>query len=212
MLAVKDLVQFQVFMKLLASRTGQLVNYASLSRDCGISVPTVRQWLSVLEAGHLILRLPPWFSNHRKKLVKTPKIYFVDTGLLCHLLGIYGSEELSRHSARGPVFENWILCETIKSAAHRGLDSVLHFWRDKDGHEVDLIAAVRGRPAAIECKSTETADPSHLRGLGYLRTHTDIQATELLAYAGDQTLSFGAAKAVPWCSLEQMLMEIWEGK
>jgi len=209
-LAVKDLNQFRIFIGLLATRTGRLINYASLSRDCGVSVPTVRRWLSVLEGGYLIQRLTPWFSSPRKRLVKTPKLYFVDTGLLCNLLGIGGPAELARHTARGPIFENWVVTETLKTATHQGWNPDLHFWRDVDGNETDLIASVRGRIAAIEVKSTETASPSLLRGLTYLRTHTDIQATYLLIYSGQQTLPLRTAQAIPWHGLSRTLRQLWE--
>ncbi len=209
MLAVKDLLQFQLFVKLLAARVGQLVNLASLSRDCGISVPTVRQWLSVLEAGYLIKRLPPWFSNQRKQLVKTPKLYFVDTGLLAHLLGIHSPEELSRHTSRGQVFENGVVLETMKAAANLGYSPEVHFWRDTAGNEVDLLVSVRGRTLAIEAKSSETVNPSMLKGLTWFHAHAGVDAVPLLAYAGQHIQSLKIAKAIPWHMLGQELQDNW---
>jgi len=209
MLAVRDLLQFQSYVKLLASRTGQLLNYAALARDCGISVPTVREWLSVLEAGYLVKRLPPWFSSQRKKLVKTPKLYFVDTGLLCHLLGIHGPQELARHTLRGQVFENWVVMETMKAGTNMGHVPEMYFWRDTAGNEVDLLASVRGRTMAIEAKSGETADPSMLKGLRYFQTHAGIDSQAILAYAGQHGQAMKTARAIPWAQLGGTLRSVW---
>jgi uncharacterized protein len=209
MLAIKNLEQFQLFIRLLAARAGQLVNYASISRDCSISVPTTRQWLSVLQAGYLVHRLPPWFSNTRKKLVKTPKVYFSDTGLLCHLMDIHSAHELTSHPQRGVVFENWVVLEVLKSATHNGLEPDLHFWRDSDGNEVDLIATVKGRSATIEAKASETARQSHVKGLKYLRIHEEIPSTNLLVYGGKLPLSLGDVKVVPWDKVNENLSAAW---
>lgn len=209
MLAVKDLLQFQLFVRLLASRTGQLVNYAAVARDSGVSVPTARHWLSVLEAGYLVTRLPPWFSSPRKQLVKTPKLYFVDTGLLCHLMGIHSPEELSRHASRGQVFENGVILEAMKAGTALGHNPQMHFWRDTAGNEVDLVASVRGRTVAIEAKSGETADLSMLKGLRYFRTHSGIEAQPILAYAGEHTHAMRDARAVPWTRLGAELQDSW---
>jgi uncharacterized protein len=209
MLAVRQLEEFQLFVKLLAARAGQLVNHASVSRDCGVSVPTVRQWLSVLEAGYLVMRLPPSFSNNRKRLVKTPKLHFTDSGLLCHLLGIHSPEELAGHPARGAVFENWVLTEVMKAATHGGWNPTLAFWRDSDGNEVDIIAIVRGRTVAIEAKGAETMRRSHLKGLRRFQRCESASTTDLLVYAGRQPLSMDSVRGVPWNQIDRTLQTVW---
>jgi len=209
-LAVRDLIPFQQFVRLLASRAGQLINYASLARDTGLSIPTARQWVSVLETSWLVVRLAPWFSNERKRLVRTPKLYFADTGLLCHLLGIHDGEDLSRHTLRGQVFENWVVMETVKSAQNLGMAPDMHFYRDAAGNEVDILASARGRLVALEAKSGETADLSMARGLRHVAAPGFPTAHRLVVYAGRQQLPLGPlARAVGWAQLGDVLRDIW---
>jgi len=197
-LAVRDLTQFQTFLRLVAHRTGQLVNLSSLASDAGISVPTARQWLSALEAGHLLVRVAPWFSNASKRLVKSPKLYLADTGLLCNLLGIYSSEELSRHALRGAVFENWVLLEALKAGLHAGQVPRIHFWRDRDGNEVDFLWESPWGQYALEAKSTATADSNVVRGFQHLRRHFDLRHKPCLCYAGDASYPIGDVLVLPW--------------
>lgn len=156
LLTVRDLDLFQRFIKLCAARTGQLLNLSSLAVDCGISHTTAREWLSVLEASYLVVRLPPYFRNFGKRLVKTPKLYFFDVGLAAWLLGIRDAQTLSTHAMRGALFETWVVCELIKERFNAGQPMDLYFWRDNVGHEVDVVFESEGKLQPIEIKSGAT--------------------------------------------------------
>lgn len=156
LLNVSNLQSFQRFVAMCAARSAQLLNLNSLATDCGISQPTARQWLTVLQASHLVALVPPYHRNFGKRLVKTPKLYFLDTGLLCHLLRIANPEELHLHAARGAIFETWAVAETLKHRHNRGLPPDLHFWRDNHGLEMDLVFEQGGRLHGVECKSGAT--------------------------------------------------------
>lgn len=208
-LAVRDLIQFQTFLKLVAARVGQLLNLSSLAVDAAISVPTARQWLSVLEAGHVIRRVAPWFENAGKRLVKTPKLYFADTGLLCRLLGVESPSDLARHPQRGAVFENWVLTEILKAWHHRGEDPPVWFWRDTEGHEVDFLVHRAGRLHPIEVKAGTTVQPDFFKGLRYLAAqdaargvaHGESATDGVVVFAGDARQTRGGLSAVPWREL-----------
>ncbi|MDE2367950.1 MAG: ATP-binding protein [Burkholderiales bacterium] len=155
-LNIGNLLTFQRFLSMCAARSAQLLNLNSLAADCGISQPTARQWLTVLQASHLVTLVPPYHRNFGKRLVKSPKLYFLDSGLLCHLLRIGSPRDLEVHAARGAVFETWAVAETLKHRYNRGLPADLHFWRDNHGLEVDLVFEHRGRLHGVECKSGAT--------------------------------------------------------
>lgn len=154
-------------MRLCAGRTGQLLNLSSLAADCGISHTTARQWLSVLQPGFIVHLLPPHHANFSKRLIKSPKLYFLDTGLLCYLLRIRRPEEIVHHAMRGPIFETFVLSELYKAFANRGEVPPLYFWRDQTGHEVDLLIDAGTRLIPVEVKSAETMSDHLLRGLRY---------------------------------------------
>lgn len=156
LIAVRDLTQFQRFVKMCAARSGQLLNLAALGADCGISAVTAREWLSVLEASYLVLRLPPYHRNFGKRLVKTPKLYFLDVGLMAWLLGIRDAVTITTHAARGALFETWVLSELIKQRLNAGEPVDLHFWRDNVGHEVDVLFETPAGLQAVEIKSGAT--------------------------------------------------------
>ena len=156
LLNIGNLLQFQRFIAMCAARSGQLLNLNSLAADCGISQPTARQWLTVLQASFLVALLPPYFRNFGKRLVKAPKLYFLDSGLLCWLLRIASPEDLQVHAARGAVFETWVVSETLKHRFNQGLPADLYFWRNNHGLEVDLVFEQAGRLHSVECKSGTT--------------------------------------------------------
>lgn len=155
-IAVRDLSQFQRFVRMCAARSGQLLNLAALGADCGISAVTAREWLSVLEASYLVTRLPPYFQNFGKRLVKSPKLYFLDVGLMAWLLGIRDEASMSTHAARGALFETWIVSELIKQRFNAGQPADLYFWRDSAGHEIDLVFETPYGLQAVEIKSGST--------------------------------------------------------
>lgn len=164
-LRVGDLTTFETFLRLLAGRCGQLLNLSGLGADSGISHVTARAWLSVLETGFVCFRLPPYTANWRKQLVKTRKVYFFDTGLLCRLLDIHRPEQLVTHPLRGAVFENWVVSEVYKAFVHRGEKPRLAFYRDKKGVEVDLLIRHADALTAVEIKSGQTIHESFARSL-----------------------------------------------
>lgn len=165
LLRIGDLVQFQTFLRLCAGRVGQLLNLASLAADVGISQPTAKSWLSVLEASYLAFRLPPFYTNLGKRMTKSPKLYFYDSGLACHLLGIENAQQLDTHPCRGGIFESWVVSEVTKAFLHRGKRPNLYFYRDRSGLEVDLLIDRGGELSAIEIKSGRTASSSFFEGL-----------------------------------------------
>ena len=163
--AVRDLITFQRFLRLCAARTGQLLNLTSLAVDCGISQSTATAWLSILEASYIVFRLAPHFANFGKRLIKSPKLYFHDTGLAAFLLGIQSPSQLSTHAARPALFETMIIGEFLRALWNRGQPSNLYFWRDSTGNEVDLLRDEAGQLHPVEIKSGQTIASDMLNGL-----------------------------------------------
>ncbi|MDR3624426.1 MAG: ATP-binding protein [Chlamydiales bacterium] len=191
-LQVKDVIQFERFIKLIASRIGQLINYASLASDVGVSAITIKEWVSVLEATYILVRLEPYFENFGKRLIKSPKIYFVDTGLACYLLGIDTKEQLVKDSFYGNLFENWVVMELMKASYNQAMDPRLYFYRDVSGREVDLLLQKGRHLVPIEIKSSQTFSSSFLEGLKYFHEQTPQRAEGgALIYAGKQAQKIG---------------------
>ena len=156
LLAVRDLGQFQTFVKMCAARTGQLLNLTSLGADCGISSVTAKQWLSVLESSYIVTLLQPHHRNFGKRLVKAPKLYFCDVGLAAWLLGIRDAATLETHAARGALFETYVITELLKQRFNAGQPRDLYFWRDSTGNEVDVLIETAQGLQAVEIKSGST--------------------------------------------------------
>lgn len=186
---IGDLSRFTRFIKLCAGRIGQLLNLSSLAVECGISVPTATSWLSVLEASYICYLLRPDWNNFAKRLVKSPKLYFFDTGLACSLLDIKSPDQLDLHFSRGALFENFVINEFIKKAWNEGRETDLRFWRDNQGNEVDLLVYDGDKPLAYEIKSGETFQPSFFKGLTKWAaiTGTDINRLHVI-YGGPNSL------------------------
>ena len=155
-LAVQDLSQFHRFVRMCAARSGQMLNLAALGADCGISAVTAGKWLSVLETSYLMFRLPPYHRNFGKRLVKTPKLYCLDVGLMAWLLGVRDLTTLQTHPARGALFETWVVSELVKNRFNAGQDAALFFWRDSVGQEVDVLLETPQGLQGIEVKSGAT--------------------------------------------------------
>ncbi len=166
---VKDLSAFQKFVKLCAGRVGQIFNASALSSEVGVSVPTINSWGSILQESYIIFMLQPYFSNIRKRLVRSPKIYFYDTGLASYLLGIENEMQMSRDPLRGALFENMTVMDLMKYRLNRGLDHGLYFFRDDKQHEVDIMMKSGTGWLGIEIKSSLTFHQDFLKGLTYLR-------------------------------------------
>lgn len=167
--AVQDLASFQTFLSLLATRAGQLVNLTEIGKECGVTTPTAKSWLTILEATYVIYLLRPYYRNRTKRLVKSPKLYFVDTGLLCHLLGIDTGERFFRSAERGHIFENMVVMEAVKQAAISPTRRELFFYRTHGGHKVDLLIEERGELEAYEIKLAKSINPS--MGASLIRFH-----------------------------------------
>ena len=186
-------------MRLCAGRTGQLLNLSALGDEAGVSHNTAGQWLSVLEASYLIHRLPPHHRNFNKRLVKTPKLYFLDTGLAARLLGIETESQLATHPLRGALFETWVVSEHLKARFNQGLPANLSFWRDRAGHEVDLLIERDNRlwPVEVKAGATITADASRSL-LRWLNVAGDAAAEPAVMYAGEQAQTRNAVRWIPW--------------
>ncbi len=199
---VRDLSAFQRFLKMCAARCGQLLNLSSLASDCGISHNTATAWISVLEASYIIFLLRPHFSNFNKRLVKTPKLYFFDTGLAAWLLGIKEQGQIAFHAQRGALFENLVITEFLKGRYNRGQQPDLYFWRDSRGLEVDLLLDDGSSLTPVEIKSGQTIAADSLTSLKKwceLSGSTDRPA--MLVYGGNKELANGKIAIIPWRKL-----------
>jgi len=196
--AVQDLGNFQRFMRMAASRTGQLLNLNAMAHDCGIAQPTAAAWMNVLEASFVVRRIAPYHRNFGKRLVKAPKLYFLDTGLCAWLLGITSEAALATHYARGALFETWVVNEALKWRAMHGNGQPLHFWRDNIGNEVDLLLEDGAAPTLVEIKSGQTFQAEWLRGLGTVDRHIGGTARRALVYGGNESYLREGVQVIGW--------------
>lgn len=198
-LNVGDVDTFGRFARLCAGRCGQLVNLSGLASDCGVSHTTAKRWLSVLEASFIITLLRPHHRNFGKRLIKSPKLYFLDTGLLCYLLQIHKPEELFQRAERGALFESFVVSELYKNFVHRGEPSRLYFWRDAAGHEIDIVVDLGTEVIPVEVKSAQTVASDFFDNLGYWRNLTgEKDARSALIYGGDQAFKRSGVSTYPW--------------
>jgi hypothetical protein len=186
LVSIKDLSLFQRFVTLCASRVGQLLNVNSLAADTGISHQTARNWLTLLEASYIVYRLPPYAANISKRLVKSPKLYFYDVGLAAHLLGLENTLQVSRDPLRGNLFENMVVMEALKYRLHRGRRGNLHFYRDSNGNEVDLLLTVGPDLYPVEIKAGMTINRDFFKGLDGFSGIFPVPLGRGLVYGGDQ--------------------------
>ncbi len=203
---VGDLATFQRFIELCAGRTAQLLNYSALAGDCGISQPSAKAWLSILETSFIAFRLPPFHSNLRKRLVKMPKLHFYDSGLVCWLLGIRTPEQLRSHPLRGAIFETWVVSEIYKHRMNRGESGGLSYYRDRDAAEADLIIEHPGHLTLVEAKSTQTMSTNLFAGASRVRgllTEPSRSCDVVVAYGGEEAQQRSDAKLVPWARLHE---------
>lgn len=204
LIKLKDVVLFEKFMKLLAGRVGQIINYQSLSSDVGVDGMTIKAWLSILEASYVVFRLPPYFENFGKRVIKTPKIYFTDTGLLCYLLGIERVEQVGRDPLIGNLFENLVVLEALKTRYNLGLTPNLYFFRGSQGHEIDLLQKQGSTLMGVEIKAASTWNGSFKRTLQHFDQQLSPLATRAVVYSG-QALEFSdGTKALSYKDVEQL--------
>ncbi|MDO9042253.1 MAG: ATP-binding protein [Desulfocapsaceae bacterium] len=184
---IKDLTLFQRFLTLCAGRTGQLLNFSNLAADTGVSHQTARNWLTLLEASYIVFRLPPYSVNIGKRLIKSPKLYFYDVGLAAHLLGIENTLHVSRDPLRGNLFENMVVMEALKYRFHRGKRANLHFYRDSNGNEVDLLISSGPDLYPIEIKAGMTINKDYFKGLDSFAGNFSLPHGRGLVYGGNET-------------------------
>ena len=202
---ISDLNAFIQFLQLCAGRVGQLLNYASLASDSGISPNTAKAWLSVLEASYIIYRLRPYHKNFNKRVTKSPKLYFYDTGLACSLLGIRDASQVNAHFLRGALFENLIMNEFIKRAFNRGERLYPQFWRDSRGKEIDCLLTAQGSLTLVEIKSGKTMSSSYFDNLKYWRPLAGMPPSAgYVVYGGDVSLQTSDGFLVSWKHLDQI--------
>lgn len=205
-LKIQDLSAFQRFLRLCAGRNGQLLNLSALAGEAGISHSTVRAWLSVLESSYLVHLLPPYYRNFGKRLVKSPKLYFLDVGLACWLLGIRSAETLALHPLRGALFESLVVSEFIKARYNKGLPADLYFWRDNNGVEADLVFETGAKLQPVEIKSGSTVTTDYIKaGQRAGKFATGETGLPWLIYGGDESYERSGVKVIGWRELGDLV-------
>ncbi|ALO17357.1 hypothetical protein L21SP5_03762 [Salinivirga cyanobacteriivorans] len=195
---ISNLLQFNRFVKLCAGRIGQLLNLSSIANECGITQPTAKAWLSILEASYIIYLLKPHHKNFNKRLVKTPKLYFYDTGLACSLLGIQNHSQILTHYLRGGLFENWMIMELIKKHFNNAKEPHIYFWRDNTGNEIDLLIENDLQIEAYEIKSGSTYNKNFFKGLQYWDKLNNKKTAGSVIYGGNKSMETPYGKLISW--------------
>jgi len=199
---ISNLSQFAKFLRLCAGRTGQILNMTSLGNDCGIDQKTVTAWLGILQSSFIIYLLKPYHGSFNKRIIKTPKLYFYDTGVACSLLGINNAKQIITHAAKGPLFENMIVSELLKERLNKGQQDNLYFWRDKTGNEVDILIDNAGKLIAMELKAGETIAQDFFKGLNYFSSLNKKTKEKQLVYGGKTMQKrSGNILVMPWNEL-----------
>lgn len=200
---IADLAQFHTFLQLCAGRVGQVVNLSSLGDDVGISQNTVKSWLGLLEASHIVFMLRPFYRNFSKQIIKSHKLYFYDCGLAAYLLGIHNSDEYTTHHAKGCLFENFVILELIKYFFNQGRRPACYFWRDKRGREVDLLIDCGQIHRAVEIKAGQTVSGSWFDNLRYYANLDPVCSAQhcYIVYGGSEEQKRTAGTVLPWHAL-----------
>jgi hypothetical protein len=208
LLNVGDLEAFQTFVRLCAGRAGQLLNLSALAVDSGVSQPTARRWLSVLEASYIVFRLPPFHANFGKRLIKAPKLYFYDSGLAANLLGIEQPDQLATHPLRGAIFENWVISEIAKQFRHRAKRPRIAFYQERGRLEIDLLIEQAADITLVEIKSGQTPSSRYFANFPAFAARLDERkdgrwrlSRRLVVYAGDSSQSRSVGELVSWRDL-----------
>lgn len=199
---ISDMSQFVRFLKLCAGRIAQLLNVTSLATECGISVPTANAWLSILETSYTIFLLKPYYKNFNKRLVKSPKLYFCDSGLAASLLGLENAQQLETHYLRGELFENMVIAEFVKQAYAQGREPNLYFWRDNSNDEIDLLCERGGNLECYEIKSAATMHTDHFSSLKTFAKQAQLDSDKLhVVYGGEQDIRTSNGDYISWKNL-----------
>jgi predicted AAA+ superfamily ATPase len=206
LLKVNDLIEFERYLRLLAGRAACLVNHQQLATEAGISQPTAKSWLNVLQASFVVFSLAPHFKNFSRRLVKSPKIYFYDTGLLCYLLRITQADQLETHPLRGAIFENYVISCVVKTFFNKGEEPPVYFWRDQGGHEVDLILDRASHLQPIEIKSSKSFRAEFLKEVNWLNKRQQNSRGGVLVFGGDESFSFETNQVVSWKDISRLAL------
>ncbi|PLX03017.1 MAG: AAA family ATPase [Marinilabiliales bacterium] len=199
LIEVKNQSVFKKFLRIIATRAGQILNMNSIANECGISQPTVKSWLSALESSYIIFTLSPYYENFGKRLIKSPKLYFYDTGLLCYLLRIKEAQEIYNQPIKGSLFENMIIAEHAKRIYHMGEEDDYWFWRDSNGNEIDLLYYKSGMLYVTEIKANQTVMSNQFKGLEYFeRNAKGKKLIKQLVYAGEENQDRNIGKVISW--------------
>jgi predicted AAA+ superfamily ATPase len=204
---IKDLSVFETFLKLCAGRCGQIVNLSSIGNDCGINHATVKSWLSVLEASGIVKLLRPYFKNFNKRLVKSPKLYFLDTGLAAYLLGINKSDQIASHPLRGPLFECLVVSELLKMRFNAVKSDNLYYFRDNVGNEVDVVMDFGRETRQVEIKSGLTVGDDFFKGLRYFSSLNKSSGASYLVYGGEKSHIRDNIRIIGWMDVHQVEIE-----
>ena len=205
-LAVTDMGRFETFLRLCAGRTGQLLNLVSLSNDCGVTHNTIKSWISVLQASGIIKLLRPWHANVGKRLIKSPKLYFIDTGLSCFLLGIHTPAQLHSHPLRGALFETFVVSDAFKQINHNGGHDQLWFCQDSNKNEIDLLQGNENALTGFEIKSAMTIASSFFKGFRLLGPRITSMNHQAIVYGGDKTTRRQKTKIIPWKNIGKLFI------
>lgn len=195
-----NLRNFRIFMKVCANYAGSQINLTDISNHLNVSIGTISNWISILETSYIVFFLQPYYRNFNKRLMKTPKIYFNDTGLLCFLLGIKSSDQLFVHKKWGHIFENFIIVEKFKKAYHRGDEIELYYLRDSNGVEIDLVEDKQDGLVFYEIKSSRTYNTNFIKNL-YKFNDRSINIERKLIYGGDDTYKINDVEILSWREL-----------
>ena len=199
---IRDTNSFRTFIALCASRAGQLLNMSALANDCNISQPTAKAWMSILESSYIVFLMQPYYENFNKRLVKTPKLYFYDTGLLCHLLNIRSAEEMEENRLKGNIFENMVIAEYQKKNFHQYLHQNYYFWQDSNNHEIDLLIKTAKGFDIFEVKATQTIKPSLFAGMDYFEAIAgDAKIKKTLIYGGVENQKRSKYSVLEWAGI-----------
>ncbi|MBX3257271.1 MAG: ATP-binding protein [Chitinophagaceae bacterium] len=201
---INNLAIFQRFLRICASRNGQVLNYASISNDCGIDQKTVAAWLGILEASFITFTLKPFYNNLGKRLLQMPKLYFYDTGLCCSLLEIENEVQLAHHPLRGALFENFVLLELLKQRFNKGQRSNFYYWRDRTGNEIDILIDKATGAIPVEIKAGATYNTSFLKGIAYWKKIQPETEQSFLVYTGEESLQQQETHILNWRLLDKM--------
>lgn len=199
---VSDLGAFRNFLRLCAGRVGQTLNYQALATEAGISQPTLKNWLTILEAGFIAFQMQPYFENFSKRIVKSPKLYFYDTGLLCHLLDLNDAAQIDHYHAKGSLFENMVAAELMKNRYNVFRPASIYFWRDSNGNEVDFLIREGGDVHLVEAKFSFTPTAQFFKGIQFVRSAApQLKGRNMVLFAGDDTQIRSEAEVLSWRAL-----------